>query len=138
MKKILAMVLALVLTVSLVACAPAGNNESKPTETQGALVDSFKDPYAGIEDYDELSQKIYDDVLGEFYTAYEAAKAAENVSERQALMAIAEAKLLASGVMLPLSSNGGNYAISRVAPYTATSALWGNDSIRASRSDGYR
>ena len=130
MKKILAMVLALVLTVSLVACAPAGNNESKPTETQGALVDSFKDPYAGIEDYDELSQKIYDDVLGEFYTAYEAAKAAENVSERQALMAIAEAKLLASGVMLPLSSNGGNYAISRVIPYTATSTLWGNDSYR--------
>ena len=45
-------------------------------------------------------------------------------------MAIAEAKLLGQGVMLPSSSKGGNYAISRVAPYTITSVLWGNDSDR--------
>ena len=124
MKKILAMLLAVLMVLSMAACNGAPATPSVPTE------DSFQDPYAGIEDYDELSQKIYDDVMGEFYTAYEAAKAATNVSERQALMAIAEAKLLASGVMLPLSSNGGNYAISRAVPYTATSTLWGNDSYR--------
>ena len=126
MKKILALLLAAMMVLSMAACnkAPAGN------ESQTPVVDSFKDPYAGIEDYDELSQKIYDDVLGDFYTTYEAAKAATNVSERQALMAIAEAKLMASGVMLPLSSNGGNYAISRAVPYSATSTLWGNDSYR--------
>ena len=131
MKKILALLLAALMVLSMAACntnAPAGSEAGN--ETQAPAVDSFKDPYAEIEDYDELSQAIYDDVLGEFATAYEAAKAATNVSERQALMAIAEAKLMASGVMLPLSSNGGNYAISRVIPYTATSTLWGNDSYR--------
>ena len=127
MKKLFAMLLAVVLVFGLVACAPA----SKPagtTAAKGPVV--YTDPYAGISDYDELSQAIYDDVLGEFYTTYEAAKAATNVSERQALMAVAEAKLLASGVMLPLGSNGGNYAISRAVPYSATSTLWGNDSYR--------
>ena len=130
MKKILAMLLAVLMVLSMTACnnAPAGN--SGETDPVAPAVDSFKDPYAEIEDYDELSQAIYDDVLGEFYTVYEEAKKATNVSERQALMAIAEAKLLASGVMLPLSSNGGNYAISRAIPYTATSVLWGNDSYR--------
>ncbi len=76
------------------------------------------------------SRELYDRVLGAFYTAYEEAKTAENVSVRYALMAIAEAKLLASGVMLPLSAGGGSYAISRVAPNTAAEVLWGNDALR--------
>ncbi len=136
MKKIFAMLLALAMILSMAACAPSDNGDTNAPGTTGnaadntPAADSFEDPYASIEDYDELSQAIYDDVLGEFATAYEAAKAATNVSERQALMAIAEAKLLASGVMLPLSSNGGNYAISRAVPNTATNTLWGNDSYR--------
>ncbi len=121
MKKLFALLLAVIMVFGLVACAEAGPGNKV----------TYKDPYADVaNDYDKLSQAIYDDVLGEFYTTYEAAKKATNVSERQALMAIAEAKLLASGVMLPLSSNGGNYAISRVVPYSATSTLWGNDSYR--------
>ena len=140
-KKIICMLLALVMAFGLIACQsnqPAATEPgaSQPAATEPAATEpagpvEYVDPYAEYaDDYDALSQAIYDDVLGEFYTTYEAAKAATNVSERQALMAIAEAKLMASGVMLPLSSNGGNYAISRVAPYTATSALWGNDSYR--------
>ena len=132
MKKILSLLLAVMMVLSLVACAPAGGNETTGAgnETTAGAVE-YVDPYADLaDDYDALSQAIYDDVLGEFYTVYEEAKAAESVAERQALMAVAEAKLLASGVMLPLSSNGGNYAISRVVPYTATSTLWGNDSYR--------
>ena len=140
-KKIICMLLALVMAFSLIACQSNQPAATQPAATQPAATDpaatepagpvEYVDPYADYaDDYDALSQAIYDDVLGEFYTVYEAAKAATNVSERQALMAIAEAKLMASGVMLPLSSNGGNYAISRVAPYTATSTLWGNDSYR--------
>ena len=90
----------------------------------------YVDPYKDIEDYDEKSAAIYDDILGDFYDAYMVAKAETNVSKKFALMAIAEAKLLESGVMLPTSTNGGNYAISRVAPYTVPFALWGNDSYR--------
>ncbi len=119
MKKLFALLLAVIMVFSLVACNGLG---------AGSKV---KYPYANVaDDYDKLSQAIYDDVLGEFYTIYEDAKKATNVSERQALMAVAEAKLLASGVMLPLSSNGGNYAISRAVPNTVTSTLWGNDSYR--------
>jgi len=121
MKKFLALVLAVLMICSVVACGPKKTDDEKVT---------YKDPYAGITNYDEKSQKIYDDILGDFYAAYEAAKKATNVSERYALMAIAEAKLMEAAVFLPLTSQGGNYAISRVAPYTATSALWGNDSYR--------
>ncbi len=127
MKRTISLILALLLCLSLVACG-GGSGEGEGEGTP--VVTEYVDPYAGIEDYDELSMAIYDDVLGEFLTAYEAAKAAESVSERHALMAVAEAKLMGSGVFLPLSSNGGNYAISRVVPYSATSALWGNDSYR--------
>ena len=124
--KILALILVMVMAVSLFAsCGP----KEEPTPGPNNSV-TYVDPYAQYTDYDEKSQKIYDDILGEFYAAYEAAKAETNISKRYALMAIAEAKLMESAVMLPIYSNGGNYAISRVAPYTAPFALWGNDSYR--------
>ncbi len=138
MKKFLAMLLALSMVLSMAACgaktdAPAATEApatEAPVATEAAPA-VYVDPYADLrEDYDALSTAIYEDVLGEFMTAYDAAKAATNVSERYALMAIAEAKLLESGVLLPLTSNGGNYAISRAVPYTATTVLWGNDSYR--------
>ena len=120
MKKLFAMLLAIAMLLSMAACV-------KP---QDETV-TYKDPYADLaDDYDALSAAIYADVLGEFKAAYDAAKAATTVSERYALMAIAEAKLMESGVFLPLESNGGNYAISRVAPYTAPNVMWGNDSDR--------
>ena len=123
MKKTLARLLALAMCVSLAACNRRGTGNN--TGSAGVY-----DPYSQYEDYNDRSQAIYDDVLGEFYTAYETAKSAENVSRRYALMAIAEAKLLGSAVFLPLNSNGGNYGISRLAPYTVPSALWGNDAER--------
>ena len=96
-----------------------------PVEPKVDLVD----PYAG-KTHQEVSDALYAQVLGEFNEYYQAALKADSISERFALMAIAEAKLLGQGVMLPSSSKGGNYAISRVAPYTITSVLWGNDSDR--------
>ena len=117
--KLLSLVLLGVMVFGFASC---GGGE-KPID--------YDDPYAEWADnYEELSQHLYDDTLGEFYTAYTAAKAATSVSERYALMAIAEAKLMASAVMLPLSSAGGNYAISKAAPNTVPFALWGNDSYR--------
>lgn len=112
MKRFCALLLAGLLCFSVTACSP-----KQTDDPQGN----------GQGDYDALSQQIYDEALGEFYTLYQQAKEQENVSKRQAMMAVAEAKLLASGVFLPLSTKGGSYALTRVAPYTNPQVLWGND-----------
>ena len=127
MKKLLALLLVAVMAVSMVACAPANTpaastEPSKPAE--------YVDPFKDIADYDELSAAVYDLVLGDFYEAYQAALAEENVPTRYALMAIAEAKLLGAGIFLPTTSKGGNYAMTKIAPYTNTPILYGNDTYR--------
>lgn len=122
-KKSLALILASLMMVSSFASC-----SKKETGANKGSVDVSK--YAGM-DYDEASEAIYNDVLGNFYEAYQIAKdETSNVSKRYALMAIAEAKLLESAVMLPGTSKGGNYAISRVAPYTIDYTLWGTDNDR--------
>ena len=136
MKKIFALVLALAMVLSMVAC---GNKEPAPEAATDpvaapeveAEAEGYVDPFAEYaDDYDALSQAVYDEVLGEFYTYYEAALAESNVSKSRALMAIAEAKMLGAGVFLPTTSKGGNYAMSKVAPYTNTPVLFGNDTYR--------
>ncbi len=123
-KKILSLVLAMIMLVSVFAGCTGNGGNTDDTPPVVAV-----DPYAGKE-HGEISEDLYAKVLGEFDTYYKAAKEATNVSERFALMAIAEAKLLSTGVMLPSTAQGGNYAISRVAPYSISSVLWGNDSDR--------
>ncbi|MBE6975777.1 MAG: peptide ABC transporter substrate-binding protein [Ruminococcaceae bacterium] len=125
MKKFLALMLAVVMVMSMAACA-GGTQQAGNTPNTVTYVDPFKD----ITDYDELSQAVYDLVLGDFYDAYQAALAEKNVSKRYALMAIAEAKMLGAGIFLPTTSQGGNYALTRVAPYTNTPILFGNDTYR--------
>lgn len=82
------------------------------------------------EGYDETSSEIYDAVLGDFYSAYEAAGAVDNVAERYALMAVAEAKLLESSVMIPTVTENGLYEMAKYAPHTASSIMWGMDAFR--------
>ncbi len=126
--------IALLLVIVMVCTALAscgGNGDNNGGNNNGGNEGGNNGGETGdAVDYDEQSAAIYVDVLGDFYTAYMTAKAETNVSKKFALMAIAEAKLLESGVMLPTSTNGGNYAISRVAPNTVPFALWGNDSYR--------
>ena len=138
MKKILALLLAAMMVVSMAAC---GNNETPagttaagttPVETtpaEQAFVDNYA-KFQAIEDNFERSAAIYEQVLGEFNETYAKAKEAKSVSERYALMAIAEAKMLSAGIFLPTTSKGGNYAMTKVAPYTNTPVLWGNDTYR--------
>ena len=137
--KIVSLLLALVMVLGLAACGgktttetPSTTAPAAPAETEAPVAAEYVDPYADVrDDYDALSEAIYNDVLGEFMAAYDAAKEnATTVSERYALMAVAEAKLMESATMLPLTAKGGNYAISRVAPYSISSVLWGNDSYR--------
>ena len=131
--RVLAMALALcMVAVSMISCANQPKFEEDNRTAEEVLKDYVavapKDYSQYADDYDAMSEAIYNDVLGDFLSYYEAAQEATSVSERYALMAIAEAKLLESGIMLPLSSNGGNYAVSRAIPNTVTSVLWGNDS----------
>lgn len=132
-KRVVSLMLVLAMTASLTAC---GNDKNAQTPSDnGSTVDGTEavgstENGSDAASYDEQSAEIYDANLGEFYDAYMAVDNAETVSERFALQAIAEAKLLESGVLLPLQAKGGNYAIGRLAPYTIDYALWGNDADR--------
>ena len=136
MKKILAMLLVVAMVLSMVACGSKNTPSSEattPVATDATVAGEpveYVSPYAGIEDYDELSEAIYYDILGEFYEAYSAANEYETLSERYVKQAIAEAKLMEAAVMLPLYSAGGNYAMNRRAPYTYPTVGWGYSDIR--------
>ena len=73
---------------------------------------------------------IYDDVLGNYAKLYEEAAAESDDSERYVKYAIAEAALLDSATFMPTTTQGGNYAITRVAPRTIPYSFWGNDEDR--------
>lgn len=110
MKKFLALILALAMTLSM----------------SFAVAEDFD-----VEAYGTTSSELYTQALGEFYDAYMAGRdEVNNLSLRYAQMAVAEAKLMEAAVYQPGTSKGGNYAISRVAPYTVSSVLWGLDSYR--------
>jgi len=143
MKKMLALLLAAVMVVSLAACG--GNNATPsttaapaetqaPAETAAPAGDVYTGPdWAAIDamDYDEASDVLYDWNLGEFWEHYQVAKEeVEDLDLRMALMAIAEAKLMESGSFIPVQTQGGNYALSRVVPRTISTVLWGIDEDR--------
>ena len=149
-KKFVALLLSLVMVLSLAACgnqsaatAEVAESASEGTETaevteaaeQTEEVEEVEeaDGLVGVranEDYDEVSAELYEGALGEFYEYYSAAAAMTDTNERYAAMAIAEAKLLESGVMLPTTSPGGTYVRGRFAPNTCPSVKWGGDMNR--------
>ena len=137
LKRVLCALLALVMVLGFVGCknngddknTPAPNNTNKPAES---VVPATTVPNTELPtgDYNAMSEAIYDAQLGAFNTLYQAAKEETNVSKRYALMAQAEAKLLEAAVLIPGTTNGGNYGLSRVAKRSASTVLWGNDSDR--------
>ena len=141
--KLMAMLLVLTMMLSLVACA--GNE--KPVETtapatEPAPTEEVTEPagdvytgpdWAAIEamDYDEASDALYEWNLGEFNAAYQDAKSEiTDLDLRLAKMAIAEAKLMESGVFIPVYGDGGAYAMNRAVPRTVTTTSWGLDEYR--------
>ena len=146
-KKLLSLLLVAAMSASMCACTNSANgggttestgeSQSQVSTQESESSGEQQSVEAGIPavawanmEYDEASAFIYNNVLGEFRDIYAKAADAKSVSESYALQALAEAKLLESAIMLPTTSRGGNYSISRVAPYTATPVLWGNDSER--------
>ena len=137
LKRVLCALLALVMVLGFVGCknngddktTPAPNNTNKPAESEVPTTTVPTTPLP-TGDYNAMSAAIYDAQLGAFNTLYQAAKEEQNVSKRYALMAQAEAKLLEAAVLIPGTTNGGNYGLSRVAKRSASTVLWGNDSDR--------
>lgn len=137
LKRVLCALLALVMVLGFVGCknndddktTPAPNNTNKPVESEVPATAVPTTPLP-TGDYNAMSAAIYDAQLGAFNTLYQAAKEETNVSKRYALMAQAEAKLLEAAVLIPGTTNGGNYGLSRVAKRSASTVLWGNDSDR--------
>lgn len=131
-KKLVSAMLVLSMCSSLVACGNSGANDDvvgteAGTESASATDGSGESEISMPDGYDATSSSIYNEQLGDFYTAYQTALDTEDVDEKFALEAIAEAKLLESAVMVPTQTQGGGYAVSRVVPYTAPNVLWGND-----------
>lgn len=117
----------------------ADNNATEQAGTEAAGDEAAEDAAADVKtmeelaamEYDERSSYLYEQNLGEFYEYYQEAKAElDDIPMRYAMMAVAEAKLLESGVIIPNITRGGNYAITRVAPHTKNSTMWGNDNDR--------
>lgn len=140
--KLMAMLLVLTMMLSLVACAgnekpvetTAPATEPAPTEEVTEPADVYAGPdWAAIDamDYDEASDAIYEWNLGEFNTYYQDAKSEiTDLDLRLAKMAIAEAKLMESGVFIPVYGDGGAYAMNRAVPRTVTTTSWGLDEYR--------
>ncbi len=143
MKKLLALLLAMAMVLSLAACGGSGDTEgttaAATTEATTAATDGGDEAsYTGIDwdalsgmDYDEICDYLYEYNLGEFYEAYQVARAeTENLDLRYALMAVAEAKLMESATFIPTYGDGGSYAITRVVPRSASTVLWGLDEYK--------
>ncbi|MCD7785539.1 MAG: ABC transporter substrate-binding protein [Oscillospiraceae bacterium] len=159
MKRLLAMILAVAMVLScFTACgdtasdsgstttaanstddtvATDGTGDSEESEESlysivSALADAIYDADGNLdtEAYNEFSATVYESALGEFSEAYAAATEASSTSERFALMAIAEAKLLEAAVFIPTNANGGGYGMSKVVWRTIDYTLWGSDADR--------
>jgi ABC-type oligopeptide transport system substrate-binding subunit len=112
---------------SLLAVTACGKDE--PVDPVGPV-----DPYVvPTIDYDYARRddaEVYEEVLGQYATLAEEASEIVDDDERFLKYAEAEAHLLNSGAFLPMSTKGGTYQISRVAPRTVPYAKWGNDEDR--------
>lgn len=147
-KKIISLLLALVMVLGLVACG--GNNDSNtgndnntpntntddnnntpeptPTEVDNTpIADINTQDAVDVAAFSARADELFEEFFGEFADAYKVALAEPDPATRLGLMAIAEAKLMETGIVLPYVNNAGNYAISRIIPHSVPSVSWGYD-----------
>ena len=142
MKRILALLLALVMVFALCACG-SGTTETNPPASEPGTEPTTEpteapEAYTGLDwevidamEYDEQSDTIYDAALGDFYDTYMAGRdEVDDIGLRYALFAQAEAKLMEAAVMVPTTTRGGQYAMSHCATRTIPTVLWGSDASR--------
>lgn len=136
-KKLLSIVLASAMVLSLAACGDKTPATSTSLEVVTSTETSVETPAvedetpAAVRVTERLDEEdVYETVLGGFTALSDEAKAASSIAERFALFAKAEAYLLESAVMVPTTTQGGAYTISRIAPRTVPYVQWGNDDDR--------
>ena len=104
MKKLLVVLLSMLMVVSMVGCSKETVEEDNSPLAATLEIDGST--------YNEVSATLYEANLGEYDDLYSKAKEATTNSERWALMALAEAKLMESAVYVPTSSNCFLYNLS--------------------------
>ncbi len=114
--------LALVLVVSPVF-AGGKSEAAAPAAKKAAAVR----PSTYVREADDV---IYENILGDYGALLDEADAKFDPDERFVLYAQAEAALLSSATFLPMTTRGGRYGITRVAPRTVPYVKWGNDTDR--------
>ena len=146
MKKLIALLLVAVMAFAVVACSGSTTPTPTPTPTPATgdptatpsktPVNPTEDtptptPWTRPETYERADDEdIYKEILGEYEKLINKAKAAPSIDEKFVIFAQAEAALLDSAVMIPTSTEGGAYTISRIAPRTVPYVQWGNDDDR--------
>ena len=137
MKKFIALLMAAAMVFAMVACNSNTNTPDIDVQTP-APVDSpvtpsepvTPDTPVDVEYVRGDDEEKYQAALGEYEELMATAKAAATNDERFMLYAQAEAHLLESAVMIPNTTQGGAYTISRVAYRTIPYVQWGNDDDR--------
>ncbi|MBR4477452.1 MAG: hypothetical protein IKO96_02370, partial [Spirochaetales bacterium] len=127
MKKltVIMLVLAVALTSVFAQGAAEAQQPAAPAAAPAAAPVVKPDTYVRGDD-----EAIYAQILGEYEAMMNKAREEKNDSKRFVLYAQAEAMLLESAVMIPTTTQGGAYTISRVAPRTVPYVQWGNDDDR--------
>ena len=142
-KGIVALLLAVMMILGTAACskgaentAANGTSENDKTPATGTDTPATADEPAGTDTpaEEEKTFAVYDndeDIymanLGEFYADYQKATEASSVSERYALLAVAEAKVLESGVATPMYGGIAGYQMSRIVYCSGGYAPWRGD-----------
>ena len=153
-KKWIALLLTATMVFTLAACGNKGTDAPGPTvevqepaETTAAEETAAEETAPAVEiteddrpvadvntidafdtaSYEAKSDEIYDQVLGEFYEAYQPALAEVDSNKRMGLMAVAEAKLLEAAMGVPMQNNTGGSGISKVIPRSVPTVTWGYD-----------
>lgn len=153
-KKLLALLLASSMVIAMAACGDdstpsgdTGSNDQTQTQTPGTQDDGSSDSDNStpievddrlaadvytldafdIAGYEAQSDEVYDQVLGEFYDAYQLALDEVDASTRMGLMAVAESKFLEAAMGVPMQNNTGGSGISKVIPRSVPTVSWGFD-----------
>lgn len=137
MKKFIALLMAAAMVFAMVACNSNTNTPDIDVQTPAPVDSSVipsepvtPDTPVDVEYVRGDDEEKYQAALGEYEELMAAAKAAATNDERFMLYAQAEAHLLESAVIIPNTTQGGAYTISRVAYRTIPYVQWGNDDDR--------